>query len=178
MTAKGQLEAVSVIFCFIVLIIPTLWIRDQRYIALHSFESHDLERSIGFVVEKMKVASHKTLIPVDEQKLSFNSKSRLSIFPSKMEPIDTKFCHPGAFFEHMSTTLDDDGEHCPEIDLKFALKVLMKWFPPKAILCADIGDNALWMASGISAYQGQRTLTSEHMGIMGFALNAGENIEH
>lgn len=48
--------------------------------------------------------------------------------------------------------------------------------PPKAILCADIGDNALWMASGISAYQGQRTLTSEHMGIMGFALNAGENI--
>eukprot|EP00956_Cyclotella_meneghiniana_P026984 scaffold59659_cov70-Cyclotella_meneghiniana.AAC.1 len=29
------------------------------------------------------------------------------------------------------------------------------------------------MASGISAYQGQRTLTSEHMGIMGFALNAG-----
>ena len=46
----------------------------------------------------------------------------------------------------------------------------------KAILCADIGDNALWMASGISAYQGQRTLTSEHMGIMGFALNAGEKI--
>ena len=46
----------------------------------------------------------------------------------------------------------------------------------KAILCADIGDNALWMASGISAYQGQRTLTSEHMGIMGFALNAGQKI--
>ena len=46
----------------------------------------------------------------------------------------------------------------------------------KAILCADIGDNALWMASGTCAYQGQRTLTSEHMGIMGVAHNAGEKL--
>lgn len=131
MTVKGQLEAVSVIFRFLLSITPTLWIRDQRYIALHSFESHDLERSIALVVEKMKVTSQKTLIPVEEHKLSFNSKSRLSIFPSKQEPIDTKFCHPGVFFELMSTTLDDDGEQCPEIILKLALKVLMKWFPQK-----------------------------------------------
>eukprot|EP00804_Cyclotella_cryptica_P014157 CCRYP_005593-RB/>CCRYP_005593-RB protein AED:0.11 eAED:0.11 QI:338/0.9/0.81/1/0.8/0.72/11/374/733 len=64
--------------------------------------------------------------------------------------MQTKYCHPGLFFKNMSLLLDND-----------------------AILCADIGDNALWMASGISAVKGQRTLTSEHMGIMGFALNAG-----
>eukprot|EP00804_Cyclotella_cryptica_P014159 CCRYP_005593-RA/>CCRYP_005593-RA protein AED:0.32 eAED:0.32 QI:338/0.6/0.5/1/0.4/0.5/6/0/331 len=68
----------------------------------------------------------------------------------KSAPVETKYCHPGLFFKNMSLLLDND-----------------------AILCADIGDNALWMASGISAVKGQRTLTSEHMGIMGFALNAG-----
>jgi thiamine pyrophosphate-dependent acetolactate synthase large subunit-like protein len=75
----------------------------------------------------------------------------LSIFPSKADAIDTNYCHPGVFFKTMSLLLDDD-----------------------AIICADIGDNALWMASGITAVKGQRTITSEHMGIMGFALNAGE----
>jgi hypothetical protein len=42
-----------------------------------------------------------------------------------------------------------------------------------AVIAADIGDNALWMASSLVAKRGQRFLTSEHMGIMGFAINAG-----
>jgi thiamine pyrophosphate-dependent acetolactate synthase large subunit-like protein len=122
-----------------------------RYIAVHTFECHDLAHSIPLVVQSMKEMEQKTKVSVDEHKHHIHRKSRLSMFPTtKQDHVDDEFCHPGIFFQKMSMLLDDD-----------------------AILCADIGDNALWMASGISAVKGQRTLTSEHMGIMGFALNAG-----
>lgn len=42
-----------------------------------------------------------------------------------------------------------------------------------SVVCADIGDNALWMAGSLPAKRGQIFLTSEHLGIMGYALNAG-----
>lgn len=118
---------------------------------MHTFESHDLAHSIPLVVEAMKETERNTKITVDDHQKCVHRKSRLRNFPSKSDPIDTNYCHPGVFFDTMSLLLDDD-----------------------AIICADIGDNALWMASGISAVKGQRTITSEHMGIMGFALNAGE----
>lgn len=117
---------------------------------MHSFESHDLGSSIPLVVEAMRDTEQKTKVSVKDHQKRVHRKSRLSILPSTQESVDTTFCNPGAFFQKLSFLLDDD-----------------------AILCADIGDNALWMASGISAVKGQRTLTSEHMGIMGFALNAG-----
>ena len=62
----------------------------------------------------------------------------------------TMFCHPAKFFDVMKDKLVSD-----------------------AVVCADIGDNALWMASSLAAKRGQSFLTSEHMGIMGMALNAG-----
>jgi len=61
-----------------------------------------------------------------------------------------EFCHPGVFFQQLSKTLQ-----------------------PNAVICADVGDNALWLASSFVAKRGQTFLTSEHMGIMGYALNAG-----
>ena len=59
-------------------------------------------------------------------------------------------CHPAVFFKSMADFLDDDS-----------------------VICADIGDNALFMASSLPAKRGQRFLTSEHLGIMGFSLNSG-----
>eukprot|EP00804_Cyclotella_cryptica_P014158 CCRYP_005593-RC/>CCRYP_005593-RC protein AED:0.07 eAED:0.07 QI:695/1/1/1/0.87/0.77/9/374/723 len=122
----------------------------NRYIAVHSFESHDLAQSIPLVLEAMTQETEKMKVSFDDRDQRIRRKSRMSTFPSERAPVETKYCHPGLFFKNMSLLLDND-----------------------AILCADIGDNALWMASGISAVKGQRTLTSEHMGIMGFALNAG-----
>jgi len=61
-----------------------------------------------------------------------------------------EFCHPGVFFQQLSKILQ-----------------------PNAVICADVGDNALWLASSFVAKRGQTFLTSEHMGIMGYALNAG-----
>jgi len=81
-------------------------------------------------------------------------------------------CHPAVFFQLMGEYLDDD-----------------------AVICADIGDNSLWLASALPAKRGQRFLTvsrlrivssivlccltldcllqSEHLGIMGYAINSG-----
>ena len=119
---------------------------------MHSFENHDLAQSIPLVIEAMKDTVQKTKVSFKDKQQRIHRKSRLfSVSLDEEAPIGTSFCHPGIFFKNMSLLLDDN-----------------------AILCADIGDNALWMASGISAVKGQRTLTSEHMGIMGFALNAGE----
>lgn len=63
---------------------------------------------------------------------------------------DTKHCHPALFFRVMSDHLDE-----------------------KTVVCADIGDNALFMASALIAQRGQRFLTSEHLGIMGYSVNSG-----
>lgn len=122
----------------------------SRYIAVHTFESHDLEHSIPLVVQAMKDIENKAKVSVAHHQQHIHRKSRLSIFPSKTDHVETKYCHPGIFFQKLGILLDDD-----------------------AIVCSDIGDNALWLASGVSAVKGQRTLTSEHMGIMGFSLNAG-----
>ena len=126
----------------------------DRYIAVHSFESHDLGTSIPLVVEAMRDTEHKTKVSVKDHQKRVHRKSRLSILPSTQEPVDTTYCNPGIFFQKLSLLLDDN-----------------------AVVCADIGDNALWMARGINAVKGQRTLTSEHMGIMGFALNAGMRLD-
>jgi len=47
-----------------------------------------------------------------------------------------EYCHPGVFFKVMGDYLDED-----------------------AVVCADIGDNALWLASAMPAKRGQRFLT-------------------
>jgi len=60
------------------------------------------------------------------------------------------FAHPAVFFKVMSDYLDNDST-----------------------ICADIGDNSLFMASCLVCKRGQRYLTSEHMGILGYSLNAG-----
>ena len=52
------------------------------------------------------------------------------------EIIDTKHCHPMVFFQKMGEFLDNDS-----------------------VICADIGDNALFMASSLAAKRGQRFLT-------------------
>lgn len=52
-------------------------------------------------------------------------------------------CHPAIFFNVMARHLDNSS-----------------------IICADIGDNALFMAASLAAQRGQRFLTSEHLGIM------------
>ncbi|KAL7463027.1 hypothetical protein ACHAXS_003399 [Conticribra weissflogii] len=148
----------------------------SRYIARHTFESNDLAVSLPKVLEAMK--TEKEVMKLDFQggltKRQYGgvenddeknnhycmSKARMSIHPSNhpnngngknaLEDVHSKiFCYPEKFFEIMSRHLDEDS-----------------------ILCADIGDNALYMASGIIAKRGQRTLTSEHMGIMGFGLNS------
>ncbi|KAL9188541.1 hypothetical protein ACHAXT_006919 [Thalassiosira profunda] len=62
----------------------------------------------------------------------------------------TSHCHPAVFFGVMRGFLTSDS-----------------------VVAADIGDNALWMASSLSARGGQRFLTSEHLGIMGYSVNAG-----
>lgn len=62
----------------------------------------------------------------------------------------TEYCHPAVFFDVMAKHLDEDS-----------------------IICADIGDNALWLASSLAAERGQRFLSSEHLGIMGYAINSG-----
>lgn len=103
---------------------------------MHTFESHDLAHSIPLVVEAMRETERRTNVLVKDHQKHVHRKSRLSMFPSKEDPIDTNHCHPGVFFKTISLLLDDD-----------------------AIICADIGDNALWMASGISAVKGQRTIT-------------------
>lgn len=64
--------------------------------------------------------------------------------------VSTEHCHPAIFFNVMADYLDEDS-----------------------VVCADIGDNALWMASSLAAQRGQRFLSSEHLGIMGYALNSG-----
>lgn len=125
----------------------------NRYIAVHTFESHDLERSIPLVVEVMKETEQKTKITVQDHQKQIHRKSRLSVLPSETGTVQTNYCQPGVFFKNMSLLLDDN-----------------------AILCSDIGDNALWLASGVRSVKGQRTITSEHMGIMGFALNAGKSL--
>jgi thiamine pyrophosphate-dependent acetolactate synthase large subunit-like protein len=48
----------------------------------------------------------------------------------------TEHCHPAVFFQLMSEYLDND-----------------------AVICADIGDNSLWLASALPAKRGQRFLT-------------------
>lgn len=120
----------------------------SRYIATHSFESHDLKHCLPLVLEAMKKEKEAMKL-VFECGFGDRHKKRLSVMPTQMFPAKEGTCHPGIFFQNMSYCLKDD-----------------------AILCADIGDNALWMASGVVATKGQRTLTSEHMGIMGFSLNA------
>ena len=70
-----------------------------------------------------------------------------------IEPEDvnsTEFCHPAIFFDVMAEHLDEDS-----------------------VICADIGDNALWLASSLASKRGQRILSSEHLGIMGYAINSG-----
>jgi thiamine pyrophosphate-dependent acetolactate synthase large subunit-like protein len=97
----------------------------------------------------------------------------------------TEHCHPAVFFKLMGEYLDED-----------------------VVVCADIGDNSLWLASALPSKRGQRFLTvrsisllhdlicqrrnnithpiskslplaffyflqSEHLGIMGYAVNAG-----
>lgn len=52
-------------------------------------------------------------------------------------------CHPAVFFNAMSKHLNT-----------------------RSTICADIGDNALFMAASLAAQRGQRFLTSEHLGIM------------
>lgn len=75
----------------------------------------------------------------------------LECFPDSPDVKSVDYCHPAVFFNIMGQQfLDDDS-----------------------VICADIGDNALWMASSLPAKRGQRFLTSEHLGIMGFSLNAG-----
>lgn len=70
-----------------------------------------------------------------------------------IEPKDvksTEYCHPAVFFDVMAKHLDEDS-----------------------VICADIGDNALWLGSSLAAKRGQRFLSSEHLGIMGYAINSG-----
>ena len=52
-------------------------------------------------------------------------------------------CHPAVFFNIMARYLNS-----------------------RSVICADIGDNALFMAASLAAKRGQRFLTSEHLGIM------------
>lgn len=61
----------------------------------------------------------------------------------------SKFCHPAVFFDVMGRYLETDS-----------------------VVCADIGDNSLWLASSLAAKRGQRFLSSEHLGIMGYSLNS------
>jgi len=148
----------------------------SRYIARHTFESNDLAVSLPKVLQAMK--TEKEVMKLDfqggltkpqygggyenDEKINSHgcmSKARMNLHPSNHDPKNAvkaldvmdskKFCYPETFFEIMSRHLDEDS-----------------------ILCADIGDNALYMASGVIAKKGQRTLTSEHMGIMGFGLNS------
>jgi len=62
----------------------------------------------------------------------------------------SEFCHPAVFFDVMGQYLETDS-----------------------VVCADIGDNALWLASSLAAKRGQRFLSSEHLGIMGYSINSG-----
>ena len=55
--------------------------------------------------------------------------------------ISTEYCHPGVFFKVMGDYLDDD-----------------------AVVCADIGDNSLFVASALHAKRGQRFLTVSKYG--------------
>lgn len=71
-------------------------------------------------------------------------------FATSSSITNQNYCHPAVFFKVMGTYLDRDS-----------------------VICADIGDNALWMASSLAAKRGQRFITSEHLGIMGFGLNSG-----
>ena len=48
----------------------------------------------------------------------------------------TEYCHPAVFFQLMGEYLDEN-----------------------AVVCADIGDNSLWLASALPAKRGQRFLT-------------------
>jgi len=60
------------------------------------------------------------------------------------------FCHPGAF-----------------------LHAISKELPANAIVCVDVGDITLWSAMAMCLNKpGQRVLSSEHMGIMGYSVCA------
>lgn len=114
----------------------------MRFLAVHSFESNDLACSLQMVLEAMKREKETMKLSFDDgqsnEQHHITHKSRLSILPDDLTPAKEGFCHPGVFFKTMSIFLKED-----------------------AILCADIGDNALWMASEIIAKRGQRTITSE-----------------
>jgi thiamine pyrophosphate-dependent acetolactate synthase large subunit-like protein len=75
----------------------------------------------------------------------------LECFTDSPDITSVDFCHPAVFFNIMGDQFLDNN----------------------SVICADIGDNALWMASSLPAMRGQRFLTSEHLGIMGYALNSG-----
>mmetsp|Transcript_67957 Transcript_67957/g.189829 ORF Transcript_67957/g.189829 Transcript_67957/m.189829 type:complete len:748 (+) Transcript_67957:66-2309(+) len=67
-----------------------------------------------------------------------------------VESEERKHCHPAKVFKEMSKRLD-----------------------PLDVLCVDTGDVTLWASLTASLTQGQRTLSSEKLGTMGYALCAG-----
>lgn len=136
--------------------------------------SHELEESVRndpqhhrrlntlqkLCLSREKSDAHEVEIPADVwAELKKGSISKPTGTPSTylqgkcIEPKDvksTEYCHPAVFFNVMAKHLDEDS-----------------------VICADIGDNALWLASSLAATRGQKFLSSEHLGIMGYAINSG-----
>jgi len=118
------------------------------YLAERQFESVNLKVDLQNVLTAMQEKKDTMeLVWKKEERKVF--RKCFSVMPTEKNPAKEGSCHPGVFFEIMSDELKED-----------------------AVLCADIGDNALWFSNGVKAARGIRTITSQHMGIMGFALNA------
>jgi len=64
----------------------------------------------------------------------------------------------------------EEHQHCHPADV---LKELSKHLGAEDVLCIDTGDVTLWASLCCVLARGQRTLASERMGTMGYALCAG-----
>lgn len=64
--------------------------------------------------------------------------------------VSSSFCHPATVMEEMSGRMGADD-----------------------VLCVDVGDVTLWASLSASLTKGQRTLSSERLGTMGYGLCAG-----
>jgi len=64
--------------------------------------------------------------------------------------VSSSFCHPATVMEEMSSRMGAND-----------------------VLCVDVGDVTLWASLSASLTKGQRTLSSERLGTMGYGLCAG-----
>lgn len=123
---------------------------DWRFTVTASVIGH-LDNSTRIVAKLVKEQQSVGGIPVSvtENSNSFLDTPSTYVVPPE-ECGQVGYCHPGAFLSSLSKELPED-----------------------TLICVDVGDITLWSAMTMCLNKtGQRVLSSEHMGIMGYSLCA------